>query len=166
MLLRILVCATILAIGFTGCAHPEKDKAKDAKAAEAAKKKKAKEEEKKFSIKDVNGDTSFQAFVGHLRTAVARKDRSEMSSLMAPDFGYRFDQRPEGETPFDYWDQHGMWGELESVLGQHFQPKGDYMVSPPKFVDDENYRGPRAGLRLVNGGWKFAYFVTGEDILQ
>ena len=33
------------------------------------------------------------------------------------------------------------------------------MVAPPQFATDQQYNGWRAGIRLVNGSWKFAYFV-------
>jgi len=40
--------------------------------------------------------------------------------------------------------------------------KQDYMVAPPQFADASlNYEGYRAGIRRVNGSWKFAYFVNG-----
>ena len=156
---RLLLCATVIALGLSGCAHPDKKKPD----APAKKKKPAPED---VAMKDVGNDVAFQAFVGHLRAAVLRKDRSEISAMLTPDFGYRFDAHPPEETPFDYWDQHGLWPELDSVLSQKFQPNGGYMVSPPKFVTDDQYRGARAGIRLVNGSWKLAYFVTGEDVLQ
>ena len=35
------------------------------------------------------------------------------------------------------------------------------MVAPPQFGSDAQYRGYRAGMALVKGSWKFAYFVTG-----
>ncbi len=157
---RLFTCAVALAICFSGCAHPPK---KDSPA-EAAKKKKA--EAAKTAMKDVSSDTSFQAFVGHLRTAVTRKDRAEIAQMLTPDFGYRFDTPPAGETPFDYWDKNNAWPELELLLTKKFSPKGAYMVAPPKFVDDDTYRGYRAGIRLVTGSWKLAYFVSGEDLLQ
>jgi hypothetical protein len=36
------------------------------------------------------------------------------------------------------------------------------MVAPPQFADPSaEYTGYRAGIRRVNGSWKFAYFVNG-----
>ncbi len=36
------------------------------------------------------------------------------------------------------------------------------MVAPPQFADPAaDYNGYRAGIRRVNGSWKFAYFVNG-----
>ena len=34
-----------------------------------------------------------------------------------------------------------------------------FMVVPPQFAQDDNYPGYRAGLTMVNGSWRFAYFV-------
>ena len=34
------------------------------------------------------------------------------------------------------------------------------MVSPPEFVEQEDYSGFRAGIAQVKGSWKFAYFVS------
>lgn len=160
---RLLLCAALIVLGFAGCQTPEKKKEKEKAKTEAAEKKKKKEEP---TMRDMSSDTSFQAFVGHLRTAVSRRDRAEIASLMAPDFGYRWDEAPAGETPFDYWDKNNVWPELESILGNRFVPHENYMVAPAHFVTDSDYRGYRAGVRLVNGSWKLAYFITGEDLLQ
>ena len=78
---------------------------------------------------------------------------------MAPDFGYRWDPAPAGETAFQYWDQNKLWAELSSVLKERFSPKDLYMVAPPLAVDDPNSPGYRAGMRVFGGAWKFAYFV-------
>jgi hypothetical protein len=34
------------------------------------------------------------------------------------------------------------------------------MVAPPQFAFDPEYHGYRAGITMVNGSWRFAYFVT------
>ena len=50
------------------------------------------------------------------------------------------------------------------MLRKRFAPSGVYMVAPPQFVaDPDNYQGYRAGMRTVNGSWKFAYFVAGKE---
>jgi hypothetical protein len=107
-------------------------------------------------------DTSFQAFVGRLRIAVQKKDQQTLASMMAPDFGWRWDAPPPGETPFAYWDQNNLWRELGSILKEPFVPNGDYLVAPAQVVTDPEYRGFRAGVRMVGGSWKLAYFVSGE----
>lgn len=158
MSLRLVFSSLVLALAVVGCAlhkHDDPTKAKP-KATPP----------KKPPMADLSGDVSFQSFLGRLRIAVHKRDRPMLESLMAPDFGWRFDKPPEGELPFEYWDKANAWPELEKLLGEHFAPSENFMVSPPAFVTDPNYRGYRCGLRQLNGSWRFAYFVTGEDLLQ
>ncbi len=126
---------------------------------------KKKDDEDKKPFKDQAGDQGFQAFVGRLRQAVARKDHAMLSSMMAPDFGYRWDTPPVGETPFIYWDQHNVWPELAATLRENFVAHDLYMVAPPAVLTDPAYKGYRAGLRTVGGSWKFGYFVPTEGTL-
>ncbi len=157
MFFRLLLCVTLASFALSGCFDNDKKKpGTDAK----------KKDEKKEPAKDMSQDPTFQAFVGRLRIAVGKRDRRELSEDMAPGFGYRWDQPPEGETPFDYWDKNSAWGDLSNVLATKFVPHEGYMVAPPQFATDPAYRGYRVGLRLFNGSWKLAYFVTGEDVLQ
>jgi hypothetical protein len=155
MYFRLLLCALVLTLGLSGCFDNDKKKP----GTEAKKKKEA-------PTADLSNDPSFQSFVGHLRQAVAKKDQREIAQLMAPSFGYRWDQPPEGETPFDYWDKNSAWGDLSSVLATKFVPHEGYMVAPPQFAADPSYRGYRVGVKQVNGSWKLVYFITGEDLLQ
>ena len=124
---------------------------------------KKKDDADKQPFKDQSGDQAFQAFLGRLRNAVAKQDHAMLSSLMAPDFGYRWDNPPPGETPFIYWDQHNTWPELAATLRADFVPHERYMVAPASAVNDPNYKGYRAGIRIVGGSWKFGYFVTSEQ---
>ena len=140
--LVLLVAAMILA----GC--PASDK----------KSKKASGNERP-QMKDQNGDTAFQAFLGRLTKAVAARDKEMLASMMSPDFGYRWDIAPEGETPFAYWDHNKLWGELSALLHERWTPHDAFMVVPPQFAQSESYPGYRAGLTMVNGSWRFAYFV-------
>ncbi|MEO6742832.1 MAG: hypothetical protein ABIP20_21540 [Chthoniobacteraceae bacterium] len=145
MFLRL--AALFFAIVFlAGCPKPEK-KPNSAKGKE------------KPQIKDQNGDASFEAFLGRLRKAAEARDKVMLVSMMAPDFGYRWDNAPDGETAFAYWDRNKLWGQLVSVLRERFTPHDAFMVAPPQFAQNENYPGYRAGLRMVNGSWRFAYFV-------
>jgi hypothetical protein len=138
--------SALLAISLlTACPNESKDKSK-AKAAD--------------KTKDQSGDQTFQGFVGRLRTAVDRKDAQMIASMMAEDFGYRWDSGPQGDTPFAYWDRTRAWGELSRLMRAQWVPYDGYMVVPPQFADDPgNYGGYRAGVRMVNGSWRFAYFV-------
>ena len=124
---------------------------------------KKKDEADKQPFKDQSGDQAFQAFLGRLRQAVAKKDHAMLTSMMAPNFGYRWETPPPGETPFIYWDTNNRWPELAATLREDFVPHGLYMVAPPAFATDPSYKGYRVGLSIVGGSWKFAYFVPGES---
>lgn len=105
-------------------------------------------------------DVSFQGFLGRLRKAVANRDTAMLATMITPDFGYRMEPLGEGAGAFQYWTENGIWPELQMVLREPFLPNGGYMVAPSQFVSDPEYRGYRAGMALVNGSWRFAYFVT------
>lgn len=144
MKLRVLM---LIALGLCvcSCANPAKKK-KDKKSNEP-------------TINDAAGDVSFQSYVGILRKAVAARDMQTVASMMTENFGYRLEPPGEGEGVFKYWDENGLWKELELTLKEKFVPMGAYMVAPPQFATEENYHGYRAGIANVNGSWKFAYFV-------
>jgi hypothetical protein len=86
-----------------------------------------------------------------------------LASMMTSDFGYQLNPPLEGEGVFKYWDEQNIWPELEGILSEKFVPFNEgYMVAPPQFADKSlHYDGYRAGVRRINGSWKFAYFVTG-----
>lgn len=109
--------------------------------------------------KDESGDVAFQAFVGRLRVAVQTRDVPMLSSMMAQDFGYRWDKGAEGETPFAYWDANNLWGELAALMKENWVPYDGFMIVPPQFATSPDFRGYRAGLKMENGSWRFAYFV-------
>jgi hypothetical protein len=107
-------------------------------------------------------DVDFDAFISRLRKSVAAHDMNTIASMMTKDFGYSLNPERSGEGVFQYWDENNLWPELEGILSETFVKKQDYMVSPPQFADPSlNYDGYRAGIRRVNGSWKFAYFVNG-----
>jgi len=150
MILRaLLVVFTVTFL--VGCpkSEPKPGKAKGRNPAEAQK-----------PTKDESGDAAFQAFLGRLRKAVATRDVPTLASMMAPDFGYRWDDAPQGETPFAYWDSKNLWGELAALMKEKWVPHNGFMVVPAQFAANEEYRGYRAGLTMVNGSWRFAYFVS------
>ena len=111
---------------------------------------------------DESGAMDFQAFLGRLRKAAQAHDVNAVAAMMTPDFGYRLDPVASGPGVFQYWDENNLWVELNGILAERFVPNGAYMVAPPQFVDTTAaYTGYRAGIRRVNGSWKFAYFVNG-----
>lgn len=120
---------------------------------------KAKKEKEEPPMKDVSPDVNFQAFLGRLRKAVDARDMPTIASMMTANFGYRLDPPGEGEGVFQYWDEKGVWPELQAVLREKFVPKGNFMVAPPQFATEDTYAGYRAGIANVGGSWKFAYFV-------
>ena len=142
---------------------PATDTAADTRKPEPAAKKKPPAP----TLRDQNGDTAFLAFVGRLRSAAAAHDAEAVAGMMTSDFGYLLEPTAqdtgEGRGVFAYWDRANVWPERQLVLNERFVPFGNsYMVAPPEFATEaENYHGYRAGLQLVNGGWKFAYFVKG-----
>ena len=123
-----------------------------------------KDQEDKKLLKGQAEDPTFLAFLGRLRWAVGQRDRAVLSEMMTADFGYRWDTGVAGETPFGYWDQHQLWGELGMTLKGKFVAHEHFMVTPPAVVSDPSYQGWRVGMRNVNGAWKFGYFVPGEGV--
>ncbi len=111
-------------------------------------------------IVDQNGDVTFQGFVGQLKIAVHRRDRAMLASMMAENFGWRWDTPPAEEDPFTYWDKNNLWPELAALVGERWVPHEGYMVVPPQLSIDAEYRGYRAGVQQINGSWRFAYFVS------
>jgi len=155
MYLRIFAIAIASTFLLAGCGSPYKKSDKDRVDAK----------------KDASKDPSFQGFVGRLQTAARTKDVEMLASVMAPDFGYRWDTPPPGDTVFAYWNDQNVWPQLNEVLRAGFAPSGDFMVAPPEFAaNPETYQGWRAGLRSIGGSWRFVYFVpapsTGEPVPQ
>lgn len=111
------------------------------------------------AAKEESGDVAFQSFVSRLSAAVAAHDLPTLASMMASDFGHRWDASPQGETPFDYWDKNNLWPELQTVLSSRWTAHDGFMVAPPQMIQDPDYHGFRAGVAMVDGSWKFSYFV-------
>jgi hypothetical protein len=143
----------VFALALSGCKTPSKaDKEKKA----------ALDRKAKPNLRDEGSDTDFQAFVGRLRKAAAAHDMNTLATMMTPEFGYSLKPEMSGDGVFKYWDEQNLWPELEGILSEKFLKKGQYMVAPPQFADESlNYDGYRAGIRRINGSWKFAYFVNG-----
>jgi len=153
--MRVLLTSLLaLAFIFAGCQTPQQKKEK-LKQAELKKKAKA-------NLREESTDVDFQAFVGRLRKAVAKRDVETIKSMMTEDFGYKLEPPMSGPGVFQYWEQENLWPELDGVLSERFVKKGAFMVSPPQFADPSlNYDGYRIGITRVRGSWKFAYFVNG-----
>jgi hypothetical protein len=154
---KIVFLFLLGALTLGGCKthDPKKDK-KD-----AALKKRAKAE-----LRDENGDVDFQAFVGRLKAAVSAHDMNTLASMMTDDFAYVLGKTSaedrKGDGVFKYWDENGLWTELDAILTERFAKKGEFWVAPPQFADEAlNYTGYRVGVRRVGGSWKFVYFVNG-----
>jgi len=153
--MRILLVVS-LAFAFVGggCQTPEKKKEK-LKQAELKK-------EAKADLREESSDIDFQAFLGRLRKAVAKRDVETLKSMMTDDFGYKLEPPMSGPGVFQYWEQENLWPELDGILSERFVKRGAFMVSPPQFADPSlNYDGYRIGIARVRGSWKFAYFVNG-----
>ncbi len=151
--MRILLFVfLVLGLALTGCKSTSK----------ADKEKKAALSKKTKAALREDTDIDFEAFVGRLKKAAAARDVNTLAQMMTPDFGYSLKPERSGEGVFKYWDDQNLWPELNGILTEKFVKKGDYMVAPPQFSDESlNYDGYRAGIRRVNGSWKFAYFVNG-----
>ena len=113
-----------------------------------------------------SSDQDFAAFVGRLRKAVDAHDAQTLAQMMTTDFAYEMGATAatdkKGEGVFQYWEENGLWPELAGIITEKFAKKDEYMVAPPQFANPAvDYEGYRAGIRRVNGSWKFAYFVTG-----
>jgi len=149
----VSVVILVLALPLTSC----NSTAKKARTRKQATKKTA-----KVTPGQENTDVDFDAFLARLRKAVTARDMNTIASMMTPDFGYSLNPEKSGEGVFKFWDENNIWPELEGILAEKFLKKEDYMVAPPQFADPSlNYDGYRAGIRRVNGSWKFAYFVNG-----
>lgn len=146
----------LLALALTGCKSPAKRE----------KQKEAAQAKKDAQTTEQNADIDFQAFVGRLRAAVKARDANAVASMMTPNFAFVMGETPEqdrkGEGVFQHWEENGLWLELDGILSEKFTKKGDFMVAPPQFANPAlEYTGYRAGVRRINGSWKFVYFVNG-----
>ena len=152
MICRSFVCLA-LTLTLAGCAA-EKEKQK----------KKDDAEKKQTQSQKQAEDPAFLAFLGRLRIAVANKDQPTITSMMTADFGYRWDTPPVGDNVFTYWDLNESWPVLSKLLREKFAAHNGYMVAPAAVATDPSFHGFRAGMRMLNGSWKFAYFVPGEGV--
>jgi hypothetical protein len=149
---KIAFLFLMCAIAFSGC---ELFKSKKDKKPDVSKRAKA-------DLREENTDVDFQAFLGRLKKAIAAHDVNAVAGMMTEDFGYSLNPELSGDGVFKYWDEHGLWPELEGIMTERFVKKEDFWVAPPQFADPSlNYDGYRVGIRRVKGSWKFVYFVNG-----
>jgi len=146
----------VFAVAVTGCKS----------AAKRQKEKQAAQAKKDAQTTETNADIDFQAFIGRLRKAIQSRDMNAIASMMTPDFAYVMGETAatdrKGEGVFQYWDENGLWPELEGIFSEKFVKKDEFMVAPPQFANPAiQYDGYRAGIARVNGSWKFVYFVNG-----
>lgn len=153
---RIASLLLVLALATSGCGLFRKKPKKEA----------ARTKKEQSAPAEQSSEQDFAAFVGRLRKVVAARDAKSLAEMMTSDFAYVMGGTPEtdmkGEGVFQYWEEHGLWPELEGIISEKFVKKDDFMVAPPQFADSTiDYEGYRAGIRRVNGSWKFVYFVNG-----
>src|SRR5205814_4753533 len=146
----------ISAVGLAGCNTTDPKKKKEAEIKKRA----------QADLRAENDDVDFHAFVGRLKKAVAAHDVQTLASMMTSDFAYVLGSTEaedrKGDGVFKYWDENGLWTELDAILTERFVKKGEFWVAPPQFADESlHYTGYRAGIRRVGGSWKFVYFVNG-----
>ena len=142
------IFAALLAVSLlAGCPASDKKPAKARSKSDAT------------SGRGLAGDVAFQAFVGRLRLAVAARDRDTLADMMTRDFGYRWDAAPDDETPFSYWDSQKLWPQLRAVVSQQWTEHDGYMVVPPPDEEESSSGGYRAGIAMLDGSWRFSYFV-------
>ncbi len=152
---RLALSLLLSAVFLAGC-----------KSSGGKKEKKEPAQTKKEQPAQPTADQDFNAFLGRLRKAIEAHDVHTIASMMTEDFAFVMGDTPEadrkGDGVFRYWDENGLWPELEGIITENFVTKGDYMVAPAQFANPTvDYTGYRAGIRRVNGSWKFAYFVNG-----
>jgi hypothetical protein len=149
-----LILILILGLSLPGCALFHKKKPDPPKP----------KKPDKFSAHEVGEDLAFQSFLSQLRKAVANKDIPQLAAMMTPNFAYYMGKTAAedrmGDGVFQFWEEKGLWPELQLVIKGKFISNDQYMVTPPQLVYDENYHGYRVGAIQDRGSWKFAYFVT------
>jgi len=66
---------------------------------------------------------------------VVAHDANTLASMMTEDFAYVLGEKPsedrKGDGVFKYWDENGLWTELDAILTERFAKKGEFWVAPP-----------------------------------
>jgi len=109
--------------------------------------------------------SDFKIYFKTFKEAVKKKDRTTLQKMISDDIFYSFGpMKPGAKNCIAYMDKYKLWGKMTAILnkGYVFQEEIKGYVSPPDFVDNENYMGYRAGFRKIDGFWKMTFFVVGD----
>ena len=96
-----------------------------------------------------------------LMEGIITHDKNAISQLLTPDFQWREDEAPIRETPFEYWDRHKLWGDLQRLAGASVV-RQERLVLSPKGADKPDFKGARLAWRQVGGEWRLSYFYAGS----
>ena len=114
---------------------------------------------------DAAASRDLPVFLASIREAARRRDLSALLSVMAPDFSYDFIGIQTPEAGFE-GGRAEEFKTLEQVpaLVDHGVTTDDQRiwVSPPAFLHDLTYHGPRLGFRRrPDGRWEWLFLVRG-----
>jgi len=104
------------------------------------------------------------ARVQMLEGAITR-DQSVIQPMLAPDFAWREDVPPLDEEPYDFWNRHKLWGDLQEALKDRPTRRDGFWISPRSALR-ESYKGGRIAWRKVGAEWRLAYFYPGTTLAQ
>ncbi len=117
------------------------------------------------ATKKVVMDPALDAARVQLLEGSITRDQSVIQPLLAPDFAWREDIPPLNEEPYDYWNRHKLWGNLQETLQQKPAQRDGVWVAPTGALR-ESYKGPRLAWRRVGAEWRLAYFYPGTALAQ
>lgn len=110
-------------------------------------------------------DPSLEAARVKLMEGTITRDQSVIQPLLAPDFTWREDNAPLDEEPYDFWNRHRLWKDLNDLVKQKPIAKAGLMIAP-KEATRAGYSGARLAWRKVGGEWKLAYFYASSEAPQ
>jgi hypothetical protein len=104
-------------------------------------------------------------FLLSLRYAAETRDLGALRQVMADDFSYDFFAVQTPEAAFEVWraEQFRTLDELPFILDRGVtSPDERVWASPPQFLSDLTYHGPRAGFRRrPDGRWEWLFLIRG-----
>lgn len=108
---------------------------------------------------------TFPEFLLSIRDAAARHDLEALRPVMTPEFTSSFFGIQNPDAAFATWQAEGYASldELPALLDQGVATRDSLLWStPPAFVADITYQGPRSGFRRrADGRWEWLYLVRG-----